>query len=88
MIDEGIAVQLDNFHNPDQTISSSRKKRMREPSTFQKALKAAGQRMQKKYYRQGGKKRLKKTESTKLIHKAMGAGVLGGNSFKGGKKKR
>lgn len=87
-IDEGIAVELEQFHNPDQANSSSQKKRKREPTVFQKALKAAGQRMQKKYYRQGGKRRLKKTESTKLIHKALGAGVLGSNSFKGGKKKR
>ena len=87
-IDEGIALELDQFHNPDQTESSSQKKRKREPTVLQKAMKAAGQRMQKKYYRQGGKNRLKKTESTKLIHKALGTGVLGSNRFKGGKKKR
>lgn len=86
-IDEGVAEELQQFQHPDLEPSIP-KKRKSEPSKFEKALKAAGQRMQKKHFRQGGKKRLKKNESTRLMHKALGAGALGKNGFKGGKRKR
>ena len=91
VIDEGIATELDNFHQPDlegSVISSGPRRGRKEPSALEKAMKVAGEQMQKKYYKQGGKNRLKKKNGTALLHKAMGSGVLGKNSFKGSAKKR
>jgi hypothetical protein len=91
VVDTGVADELDQLLNPDQDIitdSSAAQKKKKEPTRFQKALKVAGDRMQRKYFKQGGSKRLKKTKTTKLMHKAMGSGALGKNVFKGSKKKR
>lgn len=89
VVDEGIAEVLEDFHHPDRVENSQNKQRTRKPlSALDKALKSAEGKMQKKHFKQGGKDRYKKRSGTKLLHKALGSGALGKNSFKGSAKKR
>lgn len=90
VIDTGVADALDEIAHPEQSknsASSGRKNNVKR-TRFDAAAEKAKEMMKHKPGRAGGKNRLRRSDKTQLLHKALGAGALGANVYKGKMKKR
>jgi ribosomal RNA-processing protein 17 len=82
-VDTGISEEIDertNFNGQESTKALIAAKEKKQLTRFEKAMKVAKTTMNGSKH--GGKKRFEKKDSTKLLHKALGAGVASGKGFK------